>query len=178
MMTAVLSIPRPALGDYAQGVGGYIQAAPDLADAMKLLTMQRDTVRQRLGGVPAAKASFRYADGKWSVREVVGHMSDAERVFQYRMMRIGRGDETPLSGFEENNYVPAGQFESRAMEDVLEEWVAVRNATIALVRGLPPAAWKRAGTANGKRVTTAALAYITYGHVEHHLRLFTERYKI
>lgn len=173
-----LSIPRPALGDYAQGAGGYVQASPDLTDAVKLLTMQRDAVRQRLGGLPAAKASFRYAEGKWSVREVVGHLSDAERVFQYRMLRIGRGDETPLSGFDENQYVPPAQCESRSMEDVLEEWVAVRNSTIALVRGLPPHAWQRSGTANGKRVTAAALAYITYGHVEHHLRLFTERYKV
>ena len=177
-MTPVLSIPRPALGDYAQTAGGYVQAAPDLTDAVKLLTMQRDTVRQRLGGLPAAKAAFRYAEGKWSVREVVGHMSDAERVFEYRLMRIGRGDETPMSGFDENTYVPAGEFESRAMEEVVEEWVAVRNATLALVRGLPPDAWKRAGTANGKRVTAAALAYIIYGHVEHHLRLFRERYEI
>ena len=178
MSAPVVSIPRPALGDYAQGAGGYVQASPDLTDAVKLLTMQRDTVRQRLGGLPAAKASFRYAEGKWSVREVVGHLSDAERVFQYRLMRIARGDETPLSGFDENSYVPAGQFESRAMEDVVEEWVAVRNATLALVRGLPADAWKRSGTANGKRVTTAALAYIIYGHVDHHLRLLTERYNI
>ena len=177
-MTMVVSIPRPAAGDYAQGAGGYVQASPDLADAVKLLTMQRDTVRQRLGGLPAGKASYRYAEGKWSVREVAGHMSDAERVFQYRLMRIGRGDETPLSGFDENTYVPAGQFESRTMEDVLEEWVAVRNATLALVRGLPPDAWTRSGTANGNRVTTAALVYVIYGHVEHHLKLFTERYKI
>jgi hypothetical protein len=159
-------------------MAGYVAVAPDLNDAVKLLTMQREAVRQKLQGVTRDKAAYRYADGKWTVREVVGHLSDAERVFQYRLLRIGRADETPLSGFDENAWVPAGQFEDRDFGDVLEEFVAVRNATLALVRGLPKDGWGRAGIANGKRVTTAALVYVIYGHVEHHLRLFEERYKI
>ncbi len=177
-MTTALTIPRPVEGDHAPGMAGYIAAAPVLNDALKQLTMQRDAVRQRLSGVTAAKAAYRYAEGKWSVREVVGHLADAERIFGYRLLRIGRGDETPLPGFDENTYVPAGAFEQRDFGDVLEEWVAVRNATLALVRGLPAAAWTRSGTSNGRRITAAALAYVTYGHIEHHMRLFTERYKV
>ena len=173
-----LSIPRPVAGDHAVGMSGYISVAPNLDDAVKQLTMQRDAVRQKLSNLNAAKAAYRYAEGKWTVREVVGHLADAERVFQYRLMRIGRADETPLPGFDENTYVPAGEFETRAFGDVLEEWVAVRNATLALVRGLPPAAWTRSGTSNGKRLTTAALAYVIYGHVEHHAKLLAERYGI
>ena len=95
-----------------------------------------------------------------------------------RLLRIGRGDETPLAGFDENTYVPAGEFEQRDFGDVLEEWVAVRNATLALVRGLPAAAWARSGTSNGTRLTTAALAYVIYGHVEHHTKLMSERYAV
>ena len=178
MTTRPLSLPRPAAGDHSPGMAGYVAAVPDLTDAVKLLTMQRDGVRQRLSGVNATQAAYRYAEGKWSVREVVGHLADAERIFGYRLLRIGRGDDTPLPGFEENDYVPAGAFEQRDFGDVLEEWVAVRNATLALVRGLPAEAWKRSGTANGKKVTTVALVYVTYGHVEHHLKLLQERYKI
>jgi hypothetical protein len=159
-------------------MAGYVAAAPDLNDAVTLLTMQRDAVRQKLQGMTRDKASYRYAEGKWTVREVVGHLSDAERVFEYRLLRIGRADETPLSGFDENAWVPAAHFEEREFGDVLEEFVAVRNATIGLVKGLPRAAWRRAGIANGKRITTAALAYVIYGHVEHHMRLFQERYGI
>ncbi len=177
-LSSVVTLPRHAAGDHSPGMAGYVAAAPDLTDAVKLLTMQRDAVRQKLAGVSATQAAYRYAEGKWSVREVVGHLADAERVFAYRLMRIGRGDETPLSGFDENTYVPAGAFEQRDFGDVLEEWVAVRNATLALVRGLPAEAWKRSGIANGKRVTAVALVYVTYGHIEHHLRLFADRYKI
>lgn len=178
MTTAALTIPRPVEGDHAPSMAGYVAAAPDLTDAVKQMTMQRDAVRQRLSGVNAMQAAYRYAEGKWSVREVVGHLADAERVFAYRLMRIGRGDETPLSGFDENTYVPAGAFEQRDFGDVLEEWVAVRNATLALVRGLPAEAWKRSGIANGRKVTAVALVYVTYGHIEHHMKLFQERYKV
>jgi hypothetical protein len=178
MTIARLSIPRPGAGDHSPAMAGYVAAAPALDDAVKQLTMQRDTVRQRLSGVNATQAAYRYAEGKWSVREVVGHLADAERIFGYRLLRIGRGDETPLSGFDENMYVPAGAFEQRDFGDVLEEWVAVRNATLALVRGLPAEAWKRSGTANGKKVTAASLVYVTYGHVEHHMKIFEERYKV
>ncbi len=178
MTTAALTISRPVEGDHAPGMAGYVAAAPALHDAVTQLAMQRDAVRQRLSGVTATQAAYRYAEGKWSVREVVGHLADAERIFGYRLLRIGRGDETPLPGFEENDYVPAGRFEQRDFGDVLEEWVAVRNATLALVRGLPADAWKRSGIANGKKVTAAALVYVTYGHVEHHQRLLAERYKV
>jgi hypothetical protein len=105
-------------------------------------------------------------------------MCDAERIFAYRLLRIARGDATPLEGFDENAYVPAAKFEARHLNTVIKEWMAVRDATIALVRGLPADAWLRHGAANGKRVTAAALLYIILGHVEHHLRIVTERYGV
>ena len=131
-----------------------------------------------LSALSAAQAASRYASGKWSVTEVVGHLSDAERVFAYRLLRIGRGDETPLPGFDENTYVPSGAFERRAFADVLEEWITARNATLALVRGMPSEGWARRGRANDRVISTRALVYIMLGHVEHHLALLAERYGV
>jgi hypothetical protein len=105
-------------------------------------------------------------------------MADAERIFAYRLLRIGRADATPLPGFEENDYVPAGKFDARALADILEEWIAVRTATIALVRGLPPEAWTRSGEANGRPISARAILYVMLGHIDHHARILEERYRI
>jgi uncharacterized damage-inducible protein DinB len=131
-----------------------------------------------LSAVTEAGAGHRYAPGKWSVREVLGHLCDAERIFAYRLLRIARGDKTPLEGFDENVYVPAGAFDNRTLADLREEWTATREATVALVRGLPADAWTRRGSANGTSVTAAALAYIILGHVEHHLGVLRDRYGV
>jgi hypothetical protein len=109
---------------------------------------------------------------------VLGHLSDAERVFAYRLLRIARGDETPLAGFDENSYVPAGVFDKRQLNSLIREWMTVRDATIALVRGLPADVWTRRGSANGHNVTAPALVYIILGHVEHHLRILRDRYGV
>lgn len=175
---ARISVPKPKEGEFDPGSSAYIAVAPTLDDVARQMTMQRDSVRQRLSGIAPAKAGFRYASGKWTARELVGHIADAERVMAYRLLRIGRGDQTPLPGFDENDYVPASGAEQRAIGDLIEEWVAVRNATLTLVNGFPAEAWTRRGTANGKNVTTAALAYIIYGHVEHHLTILRDRYGI
>jgi hypothetical protein len=135
-------------------------------------------VGRRLSAVNATAAGHRYAPGKWSVREVIGHLCDAERIFAYRLLRIARGDGTPLAGFDENAYVPAGSFESRELNALIKEWMATRDSTIALVRGLPADAWTRRGTANGTNVSAAALAYIILGHVEHHLGILRDRYGV
>ena len=171
-------LSRPGDGDYDPAAGGYVALAPDVTDAASQLITQRDAVGRLVTAVTEAAARHRYAEGKWTVREVLGHMCDAERIFAYRLLRIARGDETPLAGFDENTYVPAGGFESRQLANVIKEWMAVRDATVALVRGLPADAWTHRGTANGKSVTPAALVYIILGHVEHHLRIVTERYGV
>lgn len=172
------ALSRPVEGDFAPASAGYVAIAPDITDAVPQLITQRDAVGRLFTAVTEAAARYRYTDGKWTVREVLGHMCDAERIFAYRLLRIGRGDATPLEGFDENAYVPAAMFETRHLNTVIREWMAVRDATIALVRGLPADAWLRHGTANGKRVTAAALLYIILGHVEHHLRIVTERYGV
>lgn len=177
-MSGPVTLSRPASGDYDPGAAGYVALAPEITDTVSQLTSQRDAVGRRFSTVTGDRAGHRYAAGKWSVREVLGHLCDAERIFAYRLLRIARGDETSLSGFDENTYVPAGAFESRQLRDLVDEWMATRNATIALVRGLPPEAWTRRGVANGKNVTAPALAYIILGHVEHHLGVLKDRYGV
>ncbi len=171
-----LSCPDPA--EFDPAAAAYIARVGAVTDAAGQFESQRDHVVSLLSGLSPAQAASRYAPGKWSVTEVVGHLSDTERIFAYRLLRIGRGDETPLAGFDENTYVPGGAFERRSFADVLEEWITVRNATIALVRGLPSDAWARRGRANDRVVTTRALVYIMLGHVEHHLVVLAERYGV
>jgi hypothetical protein len=174
----VTALSRPAAGDYDPAAAVYIALAPDITDAVPQLIAQRDAVGRRLSVVNATAAGHRYAPGKWSVREVVGHLCDAERIFAYRLLRIARGDETPLAGFDENTYVPAGSFDTRELNALIKEWMATRDSTIALVRGLPADGWTRRGVANGKTATAASLAYIILGHVEHHLRILRDRYGV
>jgi MOSC domain-containing protein YiiM len=177
-MQTRITLPRPAAEDVPPGLTVYTARIVDISDAGRALEEQRDAVAARLGRLSSDKAAFRYAPGKWSVAEVVGHLSDAERIFAYRLLRIGRDDATPLSGFDENIYVPAGAFGRRAFPDVLEEWVSVRNATISLVRGMPSEGWPRRGSANHHPVTAAALVYVMLGHVEHHLAVLSDRYGV
>ena len=178
MTDTPLALARPREGEYDPGAAGYIAACPSIQDAAAELLSQRDALIERFSNIPEPRAGFSYAPGKWTVREVLGHLSDAERIFTSRLLRIGRGDATPLPGFDENTYVPAGVFESRALADVLAEWTAVRNATVALVKGMPAEAWTRRGTANGKTVTAGALVYVIVGHTAHHLRVLNERYAV
>ena len=177
-MPGLLALTRPVAGDYDPASAGYISRAPDITDAVREFKSQRDDMLRMLSPLSDTRVAFRYAPGKWSVHEVVGHLSDAERILSYRLLRIARNDQTPLPGFDEDPYVAAAAFESRPFPAVLEEWTAVRNATIALVSGLPPDAWTRRGVANQKSVTAPALVYIILGHVEHHRVILEERYGI
>lgn len=123
-------------------------------------------------------AMFRYAEGKWTIKEVIGHLLDTERVYAYRLLRISRGDVTELPGFDENTYAPEGQFNLRGIKELITEFALQRASTIALVNGIPSAAWPRVGTANGFRTSARALVYITLGHTQHHLGLLRERYRL
>lgn len=170
------TIERPKSDEFASFYSRYIEYLPRDADVMTTLTSQLDALAKMLARASERRASYRYAEGKWSVREVVGHLSDAERVFAYRLMRIARGDATPLPGFDENDYVRAAAFDRRPLSDVVGEWSAVRRATIAMASGLDSAAWERRGTANDTPVSARALLYIIAGHTEHHLGVLRTRY--
>jgi hypothetical protein len=170
------ALARPAAGEYDPASSGYVALAPALDDPVRELTAQRDRVRNVYAGVTEDRARYRYALDKWTIRDVLGHVCDAERILAYRLLRIARGDATPLPGFDENTYVPAAAFGRRPIAEVLEEWMAVRGATIALVRGMPDEAWTRCGVANNQSVTARGILYVLVGHVEHHLKVLDVRY--
>lgn len=169
------SIPRPAAGDYAPFHAGYIGHVPD-GDVIALLERQgRETVAL-LRGISEKQSVHRYAPGKWSIREVVGHMNDAERVFAYRALSFARADTNVLPGFDENAWGAATNADSRTLADLTDDYAAVRAATLALFRGFSDRELARGGTASNHRVTVAATAYIVAGHERHHLNILKERY--
>jgi hypothetical protein len=173
-----VAIARPTPDEYAPSYAGYIDRIGEGADPLDVLHQQLDTIPALLGGLAESQADARYAPSKWSVKEVVGHVGDAERVFAYRLLRIARGDATPLSGFDQDGYVKLGAYGRTPLRDVVADWAAVRHATLTLVARLEPAAWDRRGVANGKPVSARALLYIIPGHVEHHANVLRTRYGV
>jgi uncharacterized damage-inducible protein DinB len=170
-----MSIPRPASHEYAPFYARYIEKVPE-GDLPALLEGQAAEVDQLLASLSEAQALHRYAPGKWSIKEMVGHLADAERIMTYRLLRIARGDATPLAGFEEDDYVRAAGFDRRTLTDLRAEFQAVRRATLALIRSLDAEAFARRGTANQNPVTAAALAHILFGHTSHHMSILRDRY--
>lgn len=168
-------IPRPHPSEHAEFYAKYVARVPD-GDLLRTLRAQGDEARALARGLSDAQAMHRYAPGKWSVKEVYGHVADAERVFAYRALRIARGDETPLAGFDENAYVAAADFDARPLSALADELAHVRRATLDLLAPLGGEALARRGTANGRSVTVRALAWIIAGHERHHLDLLRERY--
>ena len=170
-----LAIPRPQADEAASFYHGYIAKVTG-DNIVDQLTRQVGEVEQLFGPVDDARGNESYAPGKWSSKEVLGHIADAERIFSYRLLRIGRGDRIPLPGFDENAYVPPARFNARTVRSLLEEFKSVRQSTLALVQGLPPQAWSQRGTASDNEISARALAYIMVGHVSHHLGVLRERY--
>lgn len=171
MMTQV----RPQPGEYAPFYEKYIALVPD-GNLLATLESSAQEWKALLKGLSDTQAGFRYAPGKWSIKEVLGHVTDTERVFVYRVLRIARGDQTPLSGFEQDDYVKEGKFSTRTLEDLLDEFSAVRFSTTTLLHSLPDYAWTRRGTANQKEVTVTALGFIIAGHERHHRAILEQRY--
>jgi hypothetical protein len=170
-----LVIARPQPGEYAPYYERYISLVRD-NDILTTLDRQRSQMVQLLSGLSEADGDFRYAPEKWNAKEVLGHVCDTERVFAYRALRIARGDATPLEGFEQDDYVRNGPFARRPIEDAVEDYIAVRRATISLLRSLEEVAWSRRGVANKNEVTVRAIAYTIAGHELHHRRILEEKY--
>lgn len=169
------ALTPPEAGEFAPSFGRYIDMVRG-SDLREVLASQPDALRATGDGLSEADALHRYAEGKWSVKEVIGHLNDTERVFSYRALRIGRGDTTPLPAFDENAYVAAAGFDRRPLGDLIDEFETVRRQTLSLLAGLDEEGWRRMGVASGKPISTRALFYITAGHVRHHLRLLESRY--
>jgi DinB superfamily len=167
----------PGSDEYAPAYRAYVAKVP-AGNVVELLERQGAATAALLAGVTPDRARYRYAPGKWSVTEIIGHLSDAERIFAYRALRIARCDETPLPGFNENAYTPAGEFDRRELPDVAHELALVRAGTVALFRGLPDEAWSRRGTASNHPVSVRAMAHIIAGHELHHLEVLRTRYRL
>ncbi|HET7151102.1 MAG TPA: DinB family protein [Candidatus Acidoferrum sp.] len=166
---------KPEPGEYAEYYGTYISKVPG-NDLMQVLESERLHMLQLFAGRTERDGNFRYAPGKWTVKEILGHINDAERIFTYRALRIGRGDATPLASFEQDNFVKNGDFGARKLADLAEEFGAVRSASVALFRSFGEDVWSKRGVASQKEVTARALGFITAGHQIHHRMILEERY--
>lgn len=165
----------PEADEYAPFYAGYVALVRE-HDPVGLLKRQVPVLRSVCTGIHEAEALARYAPDKWSIKQVVGHLADTERVLSYRLFRISRGDGTPLSGFDENAYVEAAGFDQRPVRALLGELENVRAGTLRLVEAIPPEAWTFQGRANGLPVSARALLFILAGHVEHHFGILRARY--
>ena len=167
---------RPQAGEFA----AYAQTDIDLVrgdDIVETLaTQMRDTLALFRSVDDTSASRVRYAPGKWNLKQVVGHLSDDERIFAYRMLCVARSDRRPLPGFEEKDYVNAASFEALPMQQLLEELRIVREATIAFLLGLAPEAWARTGTVNGYTASVRGLAFHIAGHELHHMRIVRDKY--
>lgn len=173
-MSQVRSI-RPAPGEYPEFYAGYVAQVPD-GDVVEALIGGAEIAAALLHDVDDETADRAYAAGKWTLKEVLLHCADAERIFAYRALRIARGDATPLPGWDENAYTPQSGAAARSLDSILDEFESVRDATVTLLQGLPDEAWTRTGEANGRPVSVRAIAWMTAGHLLHHLAVVQDRY--
>lgn len=178
LLSAPMSTPleRPTAGQYAPYYDTYIRRVPEAADPLAQLRQQPAQLKQLLAELTDEQAGFSYAPGKWTIKEMLVHINDTERIFAYRALRIARGDQQALPGFEQDDYVSASGANERTLADILAEYDTVRAATLSLLTSFRPEAFDRLGTASGQPVSVRAMAYILAGHEAHHLHILQERY--
>lgn len=165
--------PEPT--EYAPYYKTYVSLVPK-DDILATLNQHKDETLRLLRSIPESRENFRYAPGKWSIRELTGHVIDAERVFSYRALRISRNDKTPLPGFEQEPYIEFGNYDARPLDTLADELSVVRQATILLFTHLTEEAWLRRGVASNAEVSVRALAYIIAGHELHHMGVLRAKY--
>lgn len=175
MTAGAFNIGRPQPGEYAPYTIGYISLV-ETEDIVVTLEEQGAEAVALFSGLSEGTGNFRYAPGKWSIKELVGHVNDSERVFAYRALRFARNDRTPLSGFEQDDFIRGTNFDRRRLSDLVEEFTHIRKATVALFADLDEAEWMRRGPANNTEVSVRALAYIIAGHELHHRKILQEKY--
>lgn len=172
-----MPVDRPASDEYGAYYSNYINKVP-AGDIFNLLAGQSDTLNQMLGKLSDEQANYRFGPKEWTIKEVVGHLIDAERSFSYRAFRFSRNDQTPLSGFEQDDYVRESNYSQRTITDLLQEFELLRSANLLLFRNLSPGTYLRRGTASNNPFTVRALLYIMAGHVIHHLGSLHTDYSI
>ena len=175
MATSQAAMIKPNRDEYAPYYEKYVSLVGP-GDITATLTRQLSSTLELLRGIDEARAGDRYAPGKWSIKELVGHLIDSERIFSYRALRFARNDQTPLSGFEQDDYVRGANFDEQSLADLATEFEYVRLATVQLFKSLNEEAWSRRGAANGAEVSVRALAFIMAGHETHHVEVLKTRY--
>lgn len=170
-----MTINKPDDTEYAPYYSRYISLVPD-AGILSVLSSQLDDTLALLGGVPESQAGYRYAPDKWSIKELVGHMIDTERIFAYRALRFARNDKTPLSGFEQDDYITNASFDNHPLSELAKEFESVRRSSLFMFRHLDEEAWIHRGVASESEVSVRALAYIIAGHERHHMEILRSRY--
>jgi hypothetical protein len=168
---------RPSDTEYAPFYATYVSLVPE-TDALPVLDQQPKALRELAAGVPVDRETFRYAADKWSIREVLGHAIDTDRVFGHRAFCIGRGEQQPLPGFNQNEYMATSDFDGRRLADLVNEFAIVREANLLALRRLTGKDWDRTGTASGHPVSVRALAFMMAGHVRHHCRILQDHYGV
>lgn len=168
-------MPRPENNEYAEFYANYV-ALVEETEIVPALSAQIDDLRALFDGISDAQGDFAYSAGKWTIKELLGHLIDAERVFSYRALRISRGDQTPLAGFDENEYVDSANFNGRTLADMLEEFSLLRASNAIFFENLDDSVWFYTGTASDALVSVRALAFIMVGHVRHHINILKSRY--
>ncbi len=166
---------RPETDEYASSYAGYVDLVPE-SDVIAVLRDQIGELSALKEEVGEAKAGYSYAEGKWTIKQLIGHLADCERIFAYRGLRIVRRDETPLPGFEQDDYIAASRADERPIEGLLNEIILLRQANMFLFEDLNEEDWAAAGTASDNHITVRAIAFIMAGHVRHHLNILRERY--
>jgi uncharacterized damage-inducible protein DinB len=168
---------RPQPDEYAEYYGRYIDKVPD-GDVIAMLESQGNATQKLLASIGEEKAGYRYEPGKWSIKQLVGHITDSERVFAYRLLAFARGEKQPLPGFDQDEYMETANFDARSLAELAEDLASTRHATLTMVRSLDDEAWSRRGIASDNPVSARALAWIIAGHERHHLNILRERYGI
>ena len=168
---------RPQNTEYDPYFERYVQLVPE-GNIHDILTQSHKNTTEFFSGISDDQANYRYAPGKWSLKEVLGHIIDNERIMSYRLLRIARGDQTPLAGYDEGALNRGASFDQHSMAELLEDYTAVRHATLTLIRGISKEAWSRRGIVNASESSAKAWAYIICGHELHHMNIVHERYLV
>jgi hypothetical protein len=166
---------RPERGEYDAYYEQYVSRVPE-DRIVPVLSAQPGELKDLLAGLPEERGAYAYADGKWTIKELLGHLIDGERIFAYRALRISRGDKTPIEGFDQDGYIENAHANERSFADLLHEFGLVRESTVMLFDHLKPEMWRWSGTANDVEISVRALAWIMAGHVRHHAAILKERY--
>jgi hypothetical protein len=172
----MIQLADPTSDEYAEFYAGYIQRATARGNVLASLPKQIEDIKAALGNLSDAQALFRDAPKEWSIKEVMGHINDVERVFSYRLLRVSRKDTTPLPGFEQDDFVREAGFDRCSLQDLIQEFEFLRRANILAINNMKEEALTYLGSASGYPVSARALIYMLVGHVDHHMESLHEKY--